>query len=65
MFGIARRYSHFIFGVIQVGLTSLIAAGIASFPSPGPVQFFSHWLSAWLIAWMAMLPVVVFAAPAR
>ena len=34
MFGIPRRYSHFIFGVIQAGLTSLIAAGIASFPSP-------------------------------
>jgi len=32
---------HFIFGVIQAGLTSLIAAGIASFPSPNPGQFFS------------------------
>ena len=41
MFGIPRRYSHFIFGVIQAGLTSLIAAGIASFPSPNPGQFFS------------------------
>ena len=40
MFGIPRRYSHLIFGVIQAGLTSLIAAGIASFPSPNPVQFF-------------------------
>ena len=44
MSGIPRRYSHFIFGVIQAGLTSLIAAGIAVFPSPNPVQFFSHWL---------------------
>jgi hypothetical protein len=41
MLGIPRRYSHFIFGVIQAGLTSLIAAGIASFPSPNPRQFFS------------------------
>jgi len=64
MFGIPRRYSHFIFGVIQAGLTSLIAAGIASFPSPNPVQFFSHWLSSWLVAWIAILPVVVLAAPA-
>ena len=64
MFGIPRRYSHFIFGVIQAGLTSLIAAGIASFPSANPVQFFSHWLLSWLVAWVAMLPAVVLAAPA-
>ena len=64
MLGIPRRYSHFIFGVIQAGLTSLIAAGIASFPSPNPAQFFFHWLSSWFVAWIAMLPVVVLAAPA-
>ncbi len=64
MAGIPRKYSHFIFGVIQAGLTSLIAAGIASFPSSNPVGFFSHWLSSWLIAWIAMLPVVMLAAPA-
>ena len=64
MFGIRRRYSHFIFGIIQAGLTSLIAAGIASFPSPSQVDFFSHCLLSWLIAWIAMLPVVVLAAPA-
>jgi hypothetical protein len=28
MLGIPRRYSHFVFGAIQAGLTSLIAAGI-------------------------------------
>jgi hypothetical protein len=64
MFGIPRRYSHFIFGVIQAGLTSLIAAGIASFPSVTPAEFFSHWLVSWLVAWAAILPVVVLAAPA-
>ena len=29
MIGIPRRFSHFIFAVIQAGLTRLIAAGIA------------------------------------
>ena len=64
MLGIPRRYSHFIFGVIQAGLTSLIAAGIASFPiaKSGAVCF--HWLSSLFVAWIAMLPVVVLAAPA-
>ena len=64
MFGIPRRYSHFIFGVIQAGLTSLIAAGISSFPSPTPMEFLIHWLSSWLVAWIVMVPVVVRAAPA-
>jgi hypothetical protein len=63
MFDIPRRYSHFIFGVIQAGLTSLIAAGIASFPSPTVTEFLIHWLWSWLVAWIAMLPVVVLAAP--
>ena len=64
MFGIPRRYSRFLFGVIQAGLTSLIAAGIASFPSSTSWGFFNHWLLSGLVAWIAMLPVVVLAAPA-
>ena len=63
MLGIPRRYSHFIFGVIQAGLTSLIAAGIASFPSRTVMEFCVHWLWSWLVAWTAMLPVVILAAP--
>jgi hypothetical protein len=60
MLGIPRRYSHFIFGTIQAGLTSFIAAGIASV---GQGHFLSHWLLSWLISWAAMLPFVLFAAP--
>ncbi len=63
MLGIPRKYSHFIFGIIQAGLTSLIAAGIASFPASTIAQFLIHWLVSWLIAWTAMLPVVLLAAP--
>ena len=61
MLGIPRRYSHFIFGTIQAGLTSFIVAGIASL---GQGHFLSHWLLSWLISWAAMLPFVLFAAPA-
>jgi hypothetical protein len=57
MLNIPRRYSHFVFGTIQSGITSLIASGIASFPS------ITHWLVSWIIAWVAMLPVVILAAP--
>jgi hypothetical protein len=64
MFAIPRRYSHFVFGVIQSGLTSLIAAGIANLPSVATGRFFWHWLASWLVSWVAMAPLVLLAAPA-
>ena len=64
MLGIPRRYSHFVFGVIQSGLTSLVAAGIASLPAESAILFIRHWMVSWLLAWAAMLPLVLLAAPA-
>ena len=64
MLGIPRRFSHFVFGVIQSGLTCAIAAAIASFPFLAGGTFLAHWLKSGLVAWIIMLPVVVFAAPA-
>ena len=64
MRGIPRRYSHFVFGFIQSGLTSLIAAAVASYPLIQSGNFLRNWLAAWLIAWAMMTPVVLFAAPA-
>ncbi len=63
MLRIPRKYSHFLFGAIQAGLTSLIAAGIASFPLPTLEEVIIHWLGSWLVAWAVMLPVVLLAAP--
>ncbi len=63
MLGIPRRHSHFVFGTIQAGLTSLIASGIASYSFIGQGSFLYHWLLSWLISWTAMLPFVLFAAP--
>ena len=64
MLGIPRRHGHVVFGLLQSGLTSLIAAGIASWPEPGVLSFLRHWLVSWLIAWALMVPVVLLAAPA-
>jgi len=64
MLGIPRRYAHFVFGTIQAGLTSAIAAAIASFPFFANNSFMRHWLQSWLLAWLLVLPVVLFAAPA-
>jgi hypothetical protein len=63
MFAIPRRYSHFVFGVIQSGLTSLIAAGVASISATATGHFLWNWLASWLISWVVMSPVVLLAAP--
>jgi len=63
MFAIPRRYSHYVFGVIQSGLTCAVAAAIASFPFISDGTFASRWLQSWALAWLTMLPVVLFAAP--
>lgn len=63
MLGIPRRYCHFIFGVIQAGLTSFIAAAIASVSLWGSGRFLSNWLISWIVSWVIMLPAVLFAAP--
>ncbi len=59
-----RRHAHFIFGILQSGLTSLIASGFGSLPLLGTPEFVPNWLRAWAISWLVMLPVVVLAAPA-
>jgi Protein of unknown function (DUF2798) len=64
MLRIPRRHGHFVFGVIQSGLTSAIAAGVASFPFLGTYAFIENWLGSWLIAWMTTIPIVILAAPA-
>ena len=60
---IPRRYSHFVFGVIQSGLTCVVTASIASMPFLSDGTFLVHAGRAWLLAWAVMLPVVLVAAP--
>jgi Protein of unknown function (DUF2798) len=64
MLGIPRRYAHFVFGIIQSGLTSAIAATVASFPFLAEGSFLKRWLESAALSWFLMLPVVLFAAPA-
>jgi hypothetical protein len=60
---IPRRHGHYVFGLIQSGLTCLIAAAIASYPEPSIRRYIAHWMIAWAISWLTMLPVVLLAAP--
>ena len=64
MLGIPRRFSHFLYGIIQSGITCAVAAAIACLPFLSTGDFALRWLRSWLIAWVTMLPIVLFAAPA-
>lgn len=64
MLRIPRHHGHFVFGVIQSGLTSAVAAAIACAPFVAEATFLRHWLMSWMIAWATMIPVVLLAAPA-
>lgn len=64
MLGIPRRFSHFVYGFIQSGLTCAVAAAIASVPFLPEATFVTHWLQSWIFAWITMTPIVLFAAPA-
>jgi hypothetical protein len=63
MLPIPRRHAHFLFGIIQSGLTRAIAAAIASAGVAEGEAFLNHWLTSWLLSWTLMLPIVLFAAP--
>lgn len=60
---LARRNGHYLFAIIQSGLTCLIATGIASLPLVRHEGFWQHWARSWVLAWLTMLPVVILAAP--
>ena len=62
MLPISRRHAHYVFAVMQSGVTTGVATGVASVPlwSKG---FLLHWLLAWLGSWVLILPVVIGAAP--
>lgn len=64
MLRIPRRFSHFVYGVIQSCLTCALAAAIASLPFLATGSFALHWVQSWLLAWVLMLPIVLLAAPA-
>ena len=63
MWKIPKEYSHFAFGTIQAGLTCAVASAIASLQFVVDGTFVSRWLRAYFYSWIAMLPVVVVAAP--
>lgn len=64
MLRIPRKYEHFVFSVVQSGLTSAITAAVASVPFRDTFAFVEHWLGSWLVVWATTVPIVLLAAPA-
>jgi hypothetical protein len=61
---IPYRYAPLLYSAIQAALTTAIATGIATFQTTTlGLRFLGQWLSAWGLAWLAILPVVMLAAP--
>ena len=58
------RYAPLVYGIIQAGITSAIAAAVATYKIMGlGMDFLMQWGAAWLVAWATMIPVVVLVAP--
>ncbi len=58
------RYAPFAFSVLQVTLTTGVAAAVGVHQSQAfGAQFVAQWAMAWAVAWLTMMPVVIFAAP--
>ena len=61
---ISRKHEHFVFGVIQSGLTAGIASGVANVHLVEEGTFVLNWIGSWLTSWAVMVPIVLLAAPA-
>lgn len=61
---IPRAYGPLVYGVIQSGITTAVATGIATLGAFGANRTaLGAWLVTWVIAWITMLPVVVLVSP--
>lgn len=61
---IPRRFSGYCYGIIQSGITTSVAAAVATHRAAGfNSDAILLWLHNWLQAWLLMLPVVVGISP--
>jgi len=63
MIKLPKRYGHFLYGVIQSGITTCLATAIATFGQGPLLAAAVRWLEAWLASWSLMIPVVLLIAP--
>jgi hypothetical protein len=59
-----RRYAHFLFAIIQSGITTAVASAITSSRLAADDLLIASWFSSWLVSWATMVPIALLAAPA-
>jgi hypothetical protein len=60
---ISDRYSHFIFSVVQSGITCAVAAAISTAQASTGGDLLKQWFHAFIVSWGVMVPIVIVAAP--
>lgn len=61
---IPKRFAPLTYGMIQSGITTAVASGIATVQALGLNWLaLGAWLVAWIMAWAVMLPVVIVVSP--
>lgn len=63
MLHLSRRHGHYLFSVIQAGITCGVASIIAQASFLHRTDPGSGVLLNWLLSWMVMVPIVLLLAP--
>jgi hypothetical protein len=59
-----HRYAPFLYGVIQVAITTAVASAVGVYQSgPFGAPALARWVALWLAAWVLMLPIVIVMSP--
>ena len=58
-----RRFGYLVFGFLQAGVSSAVAAAIACRHDLGTAGFWPHWTTSWILPWLTTIPVVALATP--
>ena len=60
---IPQRYAHFVFAIIQSGITTALASAVGTLQMARGDALVLHWLIAWLVSWLTVAPIVLLLAP--
>jgi hypothetical protein len=63
MLFIPRTYSHYLFALMQSGISCGIATAIACHPFLEGGSSGIKWLQSWIMAWIVIAPIVLLLAP--
>ena len=59
-----QRSAPFLYGILQLAITTAVATAIGVFQSvPLGAAALVRWAAAWVAAWLLMLPIVLVLSP--